>query len=294
MPNRNDSYLTRIHRLRQVKGALRQAHHKTTLGHLQQTLSNDIKESHPYRLSFDKTLNINQMEPLFSVLGFLPGARGTDVIPHDDYLYHLSSISKVKKEKFWTWLPPVCGTLRAADRKLFSCLKQKYDVECGGTGWMPLKDFASGEYKRRDDRDVRNFTWWTNQKLLDAHIVCAAHRLGLPNTWIPKYALIMRCRASEVGARLLSHVPSVIDAFVSEIFHPADYRTAIPTCGHTINLDSPGQLQTGAKEYALNPIAVELIEFFPIEIGWSKRSPHVVSRNVGLWQLLESYYDNNL
>ena len=292
MADKYDSYLTILHQLRQIKGALRQSSYETVLKNLQLKLSNTIGEPHPYRLVVNNV--IDQLSPLLSVPEFKVGALGSDATPRTDYVYHLTSVGKIRGNSTsvppaltWTYLPPSFPNINGPDRKLFETLLDKYSSVSGGGGWLRLQDYAKGKYSGK-----RHFTWWTNLKLLAAHIVCAAHRLGLPNKWIPKYAIIMRCPTKEVIAKNLAHVPTVLDGFVSEIFSPADYRTVTPTQGETINLDSPRLLATGADEYALAPIDVEPIEFYPVLIDRLKRSTHVINRDAQLWQLLEVYYDN--
>jgi hypothetical protein len=289
MADKYDSYLTTLHRLRQIKGALRQDSYKTILRQLQSELQNNIKEPHPYRLVVNST--IDQVKPLLTVPQFKKGAIGSNANHHIDYIYHLTSVRKMAghfgqpSNLTWTYLPPAFPNLAAPDRKLFECLLYKYINEYGGVGYMPLKNYATGKYSGK-----RDFSWWTNQKLLATHIVCAAHRLGMPNTWIPKYAIVMRCPAKKVMTSALSHVPTVLDGFISEIFSPSDYRTTTPIRGEALNLDNLGSFAHGAEEYTLNPINVDLIEFYPVLIEKSKRSHHAVYRNARLWQLLEVYY----
>jgi hypothetical protein len=290
MADKYDSYLTILHQLRQIKGALRQAAHKPTLVKLQRELSFSIKEPHPYRLVVNGT--INQIKPLLAVPEFKSGATGSHATPGGDYIYNLTSLRKVVGDAHarlprtltWTHFPPAFPNLTWPDRKLFECLLREKDDVYGGREWIPLKDYATGRFSVK-----REFTWWTNQKFPAAHVVCAAHRVGMPNTWIPKYALVMRCPAKEAIGKTLPHVPTVMDGFVSEIFSPADYRTTRPVKGEAINLDSSRNLFTQEEEYSLNPIPVELIEFQPVLIDRKKRQ-HAVYRNARLWQLLEIYY----
>lgn len=292
MADKYDSYLTILHRQRQIKGALRQPGYRTALAKLQKTLLITIREPHPYRLVVNDV--VDQMKPLLAVPEFKSGAQGGPAAPGSDYIYHLTSIRKVvgdPKSKSprtltWTHFPPAFPKLDESDRHLFEYLLDKYIREYGRTGWMALKDYAAGKYSVK-----RDFTWWTNEKFPDANIICAAHRVGLPNTWVPKYALVMRCLARKVTSQALSHVPTVLDGFLSEIFSPADYRSATPTWGQAIDLDSPGPLSARAEEYSMNPIPVEAISFRPVLIDNNRRRRHVVARDPRLWQLLELYYD---
>lgn len=290
MADKYDSYLTILHKLRQIKGVLRQPSHKDALRKLQKELSDNIKEPHPYRLVVND--KIDQIKPLMGVPEFRSGAKGVPATPTSEYIYHLTSIrkvvgdpnSKLPRTLTWSYFPPAFPNLYEPDLKLFECLLKEYKDVYGGKGWMQLKDYAVGEYSVK-----RNFTWWTNEKFPDAHIVCAAHRVGLPNTWIPKYALVMQCLTKKVS-KTLSHVPTTLDGFISEIFSPADDRTGPPAHGEAINLDNSRLLSTDAEEYSLKPISVDSIQFRPVLIDNRKRRQHVVSRNPRLWQLLEIYY----
>jgi hypothetical protein len=292
MTDKHDTYLTVLHKLRQIKGVLRQSSHKDALRKLQKELSDNIKEPHPYRLVVND--KIDQIKPLLGVPEFRSGAAGAPAAPSSEYIYHLTSVrkvigdpnSKLPRTLTWTYFPPAFPNLYEPDLKIFECLFREYNDVYSGKGWMHLKDYATGEYSVK-----RDFTWWTNEEFRDVNIICAAHRIGLPNTWIPKYALVMRCMTNKL-AKTLSHVPTALDGFTSEIFSPADHRAGPPVHGEAINLDSSRLLSTDAEEYALKPITAESIQFRPVLIDNRKRRQHVVNRNTRLWQLLEIYYYN--
>jgi hypothetical protein len=284
------SNLTILHRIRQVKGSARQASHARTLHDLNVELG-VMGLSHPYRLIRSKV--INQMQPMLGVANFVPGAVGPAAKPQQEYIYHLTSVGKVLKYTRWDFTPPGFTTRRHRDSRLFRRLEEIYEDAAGARRspkdpepWLPFKNYASGTYS-----GFRGFTWWTNLKLTPAHVVCGGHNLGLPNRWIPKYALIMRCPADYVNGGKLARVPTVLDGFTSEIFSPAYIGTTPPpSCGRTIDLESHGPLRQGPEEYALRPIKVEKIEFQPVLIDRARRNVHVVKLDVRMWQLLEIYY----
>lgn len=239
--------------------------------------------SHPYEDGVTKSRN--QMATLMNVPAFRQGAVGSEATPAQEFIYHLTSIRKVLNYSTWTHFPSGFPTVRHQDRRVFEYLVDDYTRL---RDWLPLGGYARGQLS-----GFRGFTWWSNLKLLANHIVCGAHVLGLPNTWIPKYALVIRCPASYVRKNNLACVPTTLDGFVSEIFCPADYRSSSrPVCGKTVNLDSPGHLTAGADEFAVKPLDVDEVQFYPVLIDRRARVAHVVRRDARLWQLLEVYYNS--
>ncbi len=274
------SNLTILHRIRQLKGSLRQPGYGSALFDLEMEL-NRMGLSHPYRLI--KNRSVDQMSVLLRVPAFAHAGIGSAAEPNGDFIYHLTSTRKVVTYTQWAYFPSGFSSLKHEDRKLFEYLLNDYDTR---KDWLPLSVYAHDHYS-----GFRGFTWWTDLKLLERRIVCAAHSLGLPNKWIPKYALVMRCPSAYARSLSLAHVPTAVDGFISEIFSPSDLRSVpAPTFGRTINLDRPAGLRTGAQEFALNPVPVDRIDFIPVLIDRTARSHHVVARNARLWQLLEIYY----
>lgn len=273
------SNLTLLHRIRQIKGSLRQPHHYVSLRRLESSLSHKGLGH-----SYDKTYA--QIASLLGdpKLNLTPGAQGTNATPVGEYIFHLTSVRKVLSNITWNFFPSGFPSLRHEDNKLFAYLVKHYQRE---KDWLPLSRYASGRLS-----GFRDFTWWTSLELASSYILCHAHSLGLPNKWIPKYALVMRCPVDYVVRNNLAFVPTVMDGFFSEIFSPADYRGGCsPSAGRTIDLDSPGPLADGEEEFAVRSLEAREIEFYPILIDYSIRRAHVVNRNARLWQLLEIYYN---
>jgi hypothetical protein len=225
------------------------------------------------------------MKPLLDVDEFAAGAAGHGATTSQDYIYHLTPIRKVLRYNDWTYFPSGFPTVKHEDRRLFEYLLDDY--------YRQGKLLDLGNYARGDYNGFRGFTWWTSLDLLNTQIVCAGHRLGLPNKWIPKYALIMRCSARYAMSYGIPRVPTVVDGFVSEIFQPADLlKIPTPPSGTTINLDGPGPLTDGEEEFVLSKVDVGAIKFKPVLIDRSLRNQHRVVRNARLWQLLEMFYDS--
>jgi hypothetical protein len=111
-------------------------------------------------------------------------------------------------------------------------------------------------------------SWCTGLELPPAdpeQIVQRLSQCGIPNSWITQYSVVMRCQPAKLKSGDFLRVPTVIDAFDLEIFHPtADSRK--PGAGVAIHLQRSGTLQEGAKEFILQPLVVEEIEVCPVEI----------------------------
>lgn len=273
------SNLTILHRVRQIKGSLRQPHHYRNLRRLELELSHR-GWSHPYDKAYTQVASLLSNPSL----NLIPGAQGSSATPASKYIFHLTSVRKVLNNLTWKFFPSGFPSLRHEDKKLFDYLVKHYRRE---KDWLPLSRYASGRLS-----GFRDFTWWTSLELASSYILCHAHSLGLPNKWIPKYALVMRCSVDYVTKNNLAFVPTVIDGFLSEIFSPSDHRGGRSVIsGRTIDLDSPGPLADGEEEYAVKPLEANEIEFYPVLIDHPIRRTHVVRRDARLWQLLEIYYN---
>jgi hypothetical protein len=274
---------TIVHQLRQLKGSLRQPQHGQDLYVLEQAIRG-MGLTHPYRLIVNS--KVNQLTSLLSVPTFSKGGIGTLATSSSEFLYHLTGVRKVLKYSGWNYFPRGFPTLRHSDRRIFSYLLNDYNRN--NRGPLPLGRYAKGTLS-----GFRGFTWWTSLKILEAHVVCSAHRLGMPNKWIPKFALVMRCPSTYIAGGHFASVPTTLDGFISEIFCPADYRSAqtLPSYGRAINLDNLGRLAAGPEEFAVGSIDVREVEFFPVLIDRAVRSVHVVQRDARLWQLLEIFYN---
>jgi|GEM_PF-6225283 len=233
---------------------------------------------HPYRLAR------GQMDQLLTTWQFANGGSGTDGNGSLHYIYHLTSVRKVLTYGDWQYTPAGFPSDKYSDRRLFEYLIDDYNY---AKEWLPLSYYAQDRYS-----GFRNFTWWTDLEILAASVICSCHKLGLPNKWVPKYALVMRCSAEYAKTRGLKRVPTTMDGFISEIFSPSDFRPPlVPDSGKAIDLDSAGRLREGYREYSLQPIPVQEIEFIPLLIEGTMRRQHVVARNGRLWQRLETYYN---
>ncbi len=264
---------TEIYKYRCSTGVARQPQHRDDLRDLRKIIRK-IPQDHPYRLK--------DYDPLYRSAAFDPGARGSTLSNNTVLeLYRLVSLQKaVEHVTDWTFKRKK-GKRPLSEPRLFFHVSEYYRNK--GKPWLPLSTFAIGELS-----GIRKFTWWTTSDLNVNDIVCASHNLGLPNSWIPKYALLLRCH---LKASMVS-IPSVLDGFCSVIFNAADYRNGNPTSGQTIDLDTE-PLALGHNEFVLKPIAVDYVEVKPILIDQPRRLHHVVSMDGKLLKLLLQYYIGN-
>lgn len=237
--------------------------------------------THPYRLIRNRV--IDQFKPLMANPKFANGGTGPSASTTVEYIYHLTSVRKLVKFTDWGFFPSGFPNPKSAAWRVFDYL---LDDHRKSSNWLPLRNYATGAYG-----GFRNFTWWTSFELDPANIVCNAHKLGLPNTWIPKYGIILRCPVTHITSYNLHHVPTVVDGFPSEIFRPMDFRLSPLTSGRTVDLETNGQLIDGVEEFALSPVPVSEIKFKPVLINRHARR-HRVVRNARLWQLLEMFYNS--
>ncbi|HYP28213.1 MAG TPA: hypothetical protein VE262_15970, partial [Blastocatellia bacterium] len=106
-----------------------------------------------------------------------------------------------------------------------------------------------------------------------------------------KYALLLRCPVKYINSNNLARIPTTIDGFISEVFHPTiDANT--PLSGITINLDSypRSSFKSGYAEFTLIALDVNELEFLPILIDNSARMSHDLMLNSILRDQLMDYY----
>jgi hypothetical protein len=281
------SNLRRLYKKRLAVGLRRQPSYRNELMGLHASLKairdnvSNLPLSHPFRLKN------HQMQELMRNMDYARGGRGEPANPRScAYLYRITGIRKVVEHTTWSHLPNRFPNRNHPDSKIFECIMDEYAIR--GNRWLPLADYAKGNLGAK-----RKFTWWTNMLISNANVVCDAHTLGKVNYSIPKYALVLRVSVEAVRRLGLAYVPTPMDAFTSEIFHPADFGVGpgSPDSGRTIDLEKRGPLVQGEEEYALRDVPVQEIEFYPVLIDRALRSRHVVKRNAKLWQLLEIYYN---
>lgn len=203
---------------------------------------------------------------------FAAGGTGLKAHYSGQFLYRISGIRKLVNFTQWRSPHPYY-----TDDDIWLRLKLRSDVD----GWLPLSEYAEGALT-----GPRQITWWTDSDPSATDIICAGHLIGLPNDWMAKYSVILRCR---INSLTTFAVPSVIDAFDGEIFHPTlDKR--MPNEGVTINLEDLNHLGPGAREFVLGEISVGEVMFQPVLVDLTLRRKHTVRLNSILRTRLEEYY----
>ncbi|HEY6352367.1 MAG TPA: hypothetical protein VI636_23460 [Candidatus Angelobacter sp.] len=154
----------------------------------------------------------------------------------------------------------------------------------GDIRWKPLSWFAAGELT-----GPRGFTWWTPWELDEDKLLTNAHKIGLPNDFLPDYGAILRCKIEALEP--LAIIPTIVHGFDSPVFN-ATRDEAEPGLGITIDLNPPG-LRDGVAEIICHPIAVEEVECKPIAISDTERRLNRVWLT-SIMVELEHFYDQQL
>lgn len=190
-------------------------------------------------------------DPVFS-----SGTKGIEVEPNGiDYIYRLTAVNSVVNDPRIQWRNRL--QKNKSDDKIWESLnlEQKRQQD-----WLALTLFAKGSLG-----GFRNFTWWTNHVIDEIEVVESAHRMGIPNDYIAKHALILRCNVSSYTSALSICSPTTLDGFFSLIFL-AEYEDECHSGGTTIALSDSSEFDDGVTEYVLPPIPARCVDFIPVEI----------------------------
>jgi hypothetical protein len=268
----DEELLANIYALRLEIAMRRQSRHRELLVQLESLIS-EVSLPHPYALS----------GPVFGKLSgtdvFAEGSFGLEADPPEaEFLYRLCSLQSVID--FTDWKADAGGN--EPPGRIFNRL----ETEAGPdpSDWLPLGDYTDGGSLG----GYLGITWWTSLSMSPAEVVVAAQRLGL--VLKGEYKLLLRCSVEYVRRERLARVPTVLDAFASEIFHTTDDARG-PKHGVTISLESLQDLQEGADEFVIGPVDVSQVQVFPVRVteDMSQACP-LWSSNRQRWQLLEGYY----
>ncbi|HJQ69828.1 MAG TPA: hypothetical protein VKA70_12685 [Blastocatellia bacterium] len=264
-----------IHKVRQRIGSVRQQTYADALKRLhEEMLQMEPPLEHPYSLTdddYDRLLENND---------YKVGGKGRAAEPpKGGFLYRLSGAMQVARSAdVWTAVP----TTENNNEDIWWLLTNDH---YRNQGWIKLSWYAEGSLK-----GFRGITWWTSLDLLKDKVPLSAYKLGIPNDRIPLYAVILRCPADFLKDNKLARVPTVLDAFDSEIFHPSRDEDK-PRCGTTIGLKPSGPLGEGVDEYVVGPIPVDEVEIWPVLIDKNEIRIPNICRGESLCRLLDSYYN---
>lgn len=262
-----------LHDSRQHMGSRRQPRHINDLKSVDRILSK-IGETHPYQLTAD------QMGEFKKERWFAGSSSGlAAIISNGKYLYRLAPVIKLATyASEWFATPSIKLDAWRFIRKLQADLELKRD-------WLEYSAYAKGTFA-----SPRNISFWTTFEFGAKDIVKGANNVGLPSNWIIRQMVILRLDISKLSRGNRVFVPTVLDAFNSEIFHPTKDIESPPS-GSAIHLNS-GFLSQGADEFVLGPLPVELVDLWPVVLEETEIELQGVRSDSSLWKLLHSYYSN--
>jgi hypothetical protein len=264
------SELRNIHKLRQGIGSQNQNRHNNEIYKIDEILFESLL-THPY------SLNNEQYQRFFKEDWFRRGCNGIETQITDEYIYRFSNISKITSAvSIWH------GSLLTSKNpaRIYDMF---YKDTSRGTRWIDLSNYAKGTYS-----GPRKFTFWTNLLTNSKNIYNVANKVGYPSNWMSNYIVILRIKLENLK-KIKSFVPSVLDSFDSEIFHPTkDIKS--PKEGITIHLNKTGELKEGVAEFVLCEIPVEVIEMKPVYLSTEEIEFNCVESDNKLWERLEFYY----
>lgn len=264
-------YLKEIYLVRQKLCDLKQPRHNRIIKKLDNLL-NVLKVDHPYRL------DRNQYELLMKIRTFSKGSKGLPAsLPHDQYLYRICSLESLKNYvETWTLDSYRYSSLE----EIFEHILILYSIE---KDWLHLSLFAAGKY-----RNARKYSFWTLANVSE-NIYSWPNKLGMPADWISPHTILLRYPNYHLSSDL-AKIPTVIDAFTEEIFHPVKELDNSKT-GKTIDIGHADSLRDGVEEIVLGPVDIKRIDILPVFIALRDKAKHFVSLGPNLWSLLIKYYN---
>lgn len=264
--------------IRQLIAGVRQPRHQGKITQLGAQLRNLPRpDQHPYDLNDENFEMLLGMEAAFRE----GGAGLPATVPDQDFIYRLSAAAKVRSYSE-VWRDGYEEYID--DERLFGAIHWQYRRT---RDWIPLREYADGSYRSR-----RQITWWTSLELRadePEDVVRKVSQCGIPIDWINKWSLVLRCRVEHLARVRAACVPSVLDGFDSEIFHPTiDDDT--PPAGIAIDLDGPTTITAGVSEFVLQPISVDQIDVLPVVIDDEVKRAAGVRLDARLRESLVDYY----
>jgi hypothetical protein len=258
-----------LHRLRQLLVSLRQPQHTDEFARLDSA----VATGNPYFLTETENDRLN----------FQGGCGPAADLETCRYLYLLCSIKKLTL-RARPWVGPVL-----ADGKKDELWKRfRIDSLNSEDGWVALSRYCSGTY-----HPDRRIGWWTPFDLTTVPPREGALRIGLASNWHPVEGVILRCNVAALPLDMSTTVPSVVDAYISEIFHPCAYSTH-PRHGLALDIRDPGNLAAREKEFVLGDLPAEAVDILPVEVRAAGLHPQQALEkdlSIGLVEKLIVYYE---
>jgi hypothetical protein len=268
------STLKDLHFLRQDKGE----HRQPTFGPGLRVLDTVIRRhgsDHPYELRRDEMFDLMN-NPSFAQAG----EGSVAPIPSTQYLYRISSISKIQNYSMG-W---ISATPRRDDQPWVVFRIWNREVDRTGD-WLQFSKYAGGLFE-----SPRGITFWSSRELRAAQFTSLLQdisAIGIPNSWLEEYCAILRCDVSGFGIK--PRIPTVLDAFNSHIFHPTREADS-PNSGMAIKLSLSETLTLGHEEFVLRGVDTSAIDVYPVFMPQGQTS-YIDSYDSRLIDLLGLYYE---
>jgi hypothetical protein len=253
-----------LHSIQMQVAIRRQPRHASALNGLSSLL-----EGHPYDLSDSELRVLEQID------AFVSGSKGLVAKPpRDAFLYGLCAVQSLINYVTWKSRPSGHEVTHQVFDRLNSDL-------ASSESWLPLSRYADGYLS-----GYRGLTWWTSSDRITTDVIRGALELGLVS--VPEFAIVLRCPAEYVLG--ISRVPTAIDGFLFEAFHPTKDLDS-PHWGMAIDLHDGHNLSGGPDQYVVGPIEAGQVSFRPVHIDEGMRAALKVESGPKLWAALETYYN---
>lgn len=261
-----------IFEVRRALDKLRQSDWEASIEELLTVLA-ALRAVHPYELQPD------QLERFLSTPSLNEGPCGHES-PGRKVLYRLCSVRSIVQDRGVRWRSALDEV--KDDYSIWRPLEKRHR-ETGA--WLHLSTYAEGAL-----RGFRNLTWWTTAAELGTAVLPTAHKLGIPNNWVPLNALILRLTSTSTAC---PKVPTPVDGFFSLIFQVAD-GDPVPATGTTIDISAPARPCDGLPEIVIGEVPVESITFVPVLVDRAARTTAPVRISTILLTGLLNFYRDAL
>lgn len=154
--------------------------------------------------------------------------------------------------------------------------------------WLSLSRVLVGRV-----HGTRRLDFWTDLDLQPQNLPpSSAYRLGLPRNYLPRDPLVLRCPARLFRQKKYAlRVPSILDGYDHAAFFATRDRDRRPS-GHALDLNEPGHLVEGAREYVASDLPVDKIQFIPVDWRLGPDRERSLQDNSSLWSQLRDFFEH--
>lgn len=289
--------LNSLYQIRCKKGRARQPSHAATIIKFANALG-----ANGIFCPYDKTKQSKTFWDILNSFNEFKGSKGKAVVIAEcEYVYRFTTAADLADsfgENNWILkhlpLPHTRSNKDDFNRRFFSYAEKNWNIN----DWIELSSIIQKEdpvtklpvtYKNR-----RQFSFWTTSELDAGNPLTNTFKIGYATDWIQEHTLVLRCKVKKLNSKTKIRIPTIIDAFTEPIFRPTK-DSSKNTWGLAIDI-CVNPLDTGFKEFVIDEIEVEKIEFKPVNI--EDMSTNGIKFNNGLnanlVDNLEYYYTNNI